>query len=94
MEILSLDPFLKNQNRVYLGIKILKFDTACFYACQVEDYQNIVKLSCRPLAFTYLIYEAFLTSDSHLLKTLCVIRLIESPLKMIKNAFYFTLKAF
>ena len=63
MEILSLDPFLNNQNQAYLGIKILKFDTACFYACQVEDYQN------RPLAFNYLIYEAFLTSDSHLLKT-------------------------
>ena len=26
-------------------------------------------------------------------KNICVIRLIESPLKMIKNAFYFTLKA-
>ena len=26
-------------------------------------------------------------------KTICVIRLIESPLKLIKNAFYFILKA-
>ena len=23
-----------------------------FIVCQVEDYQNILKLSCRPLAFT------------------------------------------
>ena len=34
-----------------------------------------------------------LKSDSHLPKNNCVISLIESPLKMIKNAFYFILKA-
>ena len=28
-----------------------------FIVCQVEGYQNILKLSCRPLAFTS--YEAF-----------------------------------
>ena len=34
-----------------------------------------------------------LKSDSHLPKKNCVICFIESPLKMMKNAFYFTLKA-
>ena len=29
-----------------------------FIVCQVDDYQNILKLSCRPLAFTT--YKAFL----------------------------------
>ena len=35
----------------------------------------------------------FLKLDSHLPKTFCVIYLIESPLKVMKNAFYFILKA-
>ena len=34
-----------------------------------------------------------LKSDSHL-PNICVARFIESPLKMMKNAFYFILKAF
>ena len=34
-----------------------------------------------------------LKSDSHLPKKICVICLIESPLKKTKNAFYFILKA-
>ena len=34
-----------------------------------------------------------LKSDSHLPKKICVICLIESPLKLMKNAFYFILKA-
>ena len=34
----------------------------------------------------------FLKSDSHLSKK-CVIRFVESPLKMMKNAFYFILKS-
>ena len=34
-----------------------------------------------------------LKSDSHLPKQICDICFIESPLKMMKNAFYFTLKA-
>ena len=33
-----------------------------------------------------------LKSDSHLPKAVCVICLIESPLKEVKNTFYFTLK--
>ena len=35
-----------------------------------------------------------LKSDSHLPKKICVICFIESPLKMVKNAFYFILKVF
>ena len=35
----------------------------------------------------------FLKSGSHLSKKFCVIYLIESPLKVMKNAFYFILKA-
>ena len=58
IKILFPDPFLKSQSSVYLWINILKFHTACFYVCQVEDYQNILKLSCRQLAFTS--YKAFL----------------------------------
>ena len=34
-----------------------------------------------------------LKSDSHLPKN-CIIRFIESPLKIMKNAFYFILKTF
>ena len=34
-----------------------------------------------------------LKSDSHLPKKVCVICFIESPLKMMKNVFYFILKA-
>ena len=34
-----------------------------------------------------------LKSDSHLPKQICDTCFIESPLKMMKNAFYFTLKA-
>ena len=36
--------------------KVIK--TFVFILCQAEDYQNIFKLSCRPLAFTS--FEAFL----------------------------------
>ena len=52
------DPFLKNQNEVYLWINSLKFYIAFFIVCQVEDYHNILKLSCGPLAFT--LYKALL----------------------------------
>ena len=33
-----------------------------FIVCQVRDYRNILKLSCRPLAFT--LYKAFLKNKS------------------------------
>ena len=58
LEILFPDPFLKTQNLAYLWINSLKFYTACFIVCQVYTacfyiyYQNILKLSCRPLTFT------------------------------------------
>ena len=47
------DSFLKNQNWAYpWGLY------SFFIICQVESYQNILKLSCRPRAFTSC--EAFL----------------------------------
>ena len=58
VETLFPDPFLKDQTWVYLWIDSLRFYTVSFFVCQVEDYQNILKLSCRPLAFTS--YKAFL----------------------------------
>ena len=56
VEILFSDLFLKNQNWAYLWINSLKF----YIVCQVEDYQNILKLSCRPLAFNS--HKGFLTN--------------------------------
>ena len=44
-------------SRPYFWINSLKFYTAFFIACQVEDYKNILQLSCRPLVFTS--YKAF-----------------------------------
>ena len=73
VEKLFPDPLLKNQNWTYLWtwssiisiIRIisiiiisLKFYTLCFIVCQVEGYQHILKLSCKPLAFTS--YKAYL----------------------------------
>ena len=49
------DPFLKNQNWAYLwsiSVLVKIFVQFVFIVCQVEDYWNILKLSCRPLAFT------------------------------------------
>ena len=51
-EKLFPDPFLKRQNWPYLWINSRKFYTVCFIVCQVEGYQNILKLSCRPIVFT------------------------------------------
>ena len=51
------DPFQKHQNWIFLKISSL----ICYidlFICQVEDYRNILKLSCRPIAFTS--YKAFL----------------------------------
>ena len=36
----------------------------------------------------------FMKSDCHLPKQICFICIYESPLKMMRNAFYFILKAF
>ena len=48
VEKLIRDPFLKNQYRAYLWMK--NFTQFVFIVCQVERYQNILKLSFRPLA--------------------------------------------
>ena len=45
------DPFLKNQN-------LKSFIQFVFIVCQVEGYRNILKLSCKSLAFTS--YDTFL----------------------------------
>ena len=58
VEKLFSDAFLKNQNWAYLWINSLNFPQLVFILYQVEGYQNILKLSCRPLAFTS--YRAFL----------------------------------
>ena len=58
VEKVFLNHFLKNQNWAYLWINILKCSTVCFYWMRVESYRKILKLSCRPLAFTS--YKAFL----------------------------------
>ena len=58
VEKLLPDPFLKNQIEHIsesISISLMQFVYIVF---QVERYQNILKLSCRPLAFTS--YKAFL----------------------------------
>ena len=52
VEKLFSDIFLKNQNCAYLWINSLSFMQFLFILCQVEAYRNILKLSCRSLAFT------------------------------------------
>ena len=44
------DPFPKIKNEHIYG-SISSF-TVCFYYMQVEDYRNVMRLSCRPLAYT------------------------------------------
>ena len=56
IEILFQDPFLKNQS-VISGSIFSRFIELVFMAWQVEDYQNILQLSCRSLAFNS--YKAF-----------------------------------
>ena len=51
MEKLFSDLLLKNQKWAYLWINSLKFLQFFLMVCEVEDYRNILKLSCRPLAF-------------------------------------------
>ena len=58
VEKLFPDSILKNQNWAYPWISSLNLYVFCFIVCQVQDYQNILKLSFRPLAFTS--YKAFL----------------------------------
>ena len=49
-----------------------------------QSFQNVMLL---------VKHKKTLKSDSHIPKKNCVIYFIESPLKMMKNAFYFILKA-
>ena len=51
-ESIPPDPFLKNQNWVYLWINSLKIYTVCFYSTLSCGYRDILKLSYRSLAFT------------------------------------------
>ena len=44
LEKLVLDPFLKNQNWVYLLLNSLKFHSLFLLYVQVEDYPTILKL--------------------------------------------------
>ena len=75
VEKLVSDPFLKiklnisldHQPNVLLCSKVLQFG---FIVCQVEDYQNILKLSCRPLAFTS--YKAFKKQKEVQNQSLCL----------------------
>ena len=64
MEKLFSDSFLKIQNWAYLWINNLKFYKFVFIVCQVEGYQNILKLSCKLLAFTLI--KAFLKTKKGL----------------------------
>ena len=57
VEKLVPNPFLKNQNWAYLWINSLKFYTVYLYRMPSWGYRNILKLSCRPLAFNS--YKAF-----------------------------------
>ena len=57
LETLFPGPFLNNQYWAYLWINSLKFYTVCFFICQVEGYRNILKLSCKTLAFaSYIVF--------------------------------------
>ena len=47
-----LRPFsIKIKNKHISRSIVLRFIQFAFIACQVEDYRNIVKLSCEPLDF-------------------------------------------
>ena len=54
VEKLILDPFLKNQNWAYLGINNSRFTQFVFIVCQVQGYQNMLKLSCRSLLLPHI----------------------------------------
>ena len=48
------DPSLKNQNGHISGSIFLTFTQFVFIICQVEGYQIILKISCRPLALPHI----------------------------------------
>ena len=51
-EKLIPDPFLKNKIEHISESVASAFRHFVFIACQVEVYRSLLKLSCRPLAFT------------------------------------------
>ena len=59
VEKLFPDLFLKNKSWLISGSIDIQF---VFIVCQVGDYRNILKLTCRPLAFT--LHKAFLKNKS------------------------------
>ena len=52
MKNLVPDLFLKIKIEPISGSIVESFVQYHFIVCQAEGYQNILKLSCRPLAFT------------------------------------------
>ena len=60
---------------------------------QKKDRPLTNKINVWALEKIMLYTSAFLKSDSHVPNSFCVICLIESPLEVMKNAFYFILKA-
>ena len=52
----KLSTFLNQESKLLHSLPVLY----SFIVCQVEGYQNILKLNCRPVAFT--LYKAFLKS--------------------------------
>ena len=51
-EDLLLNLFLKIKTEYISGSVSSSFIQFAFIACQIDGYRNILKLSCRPLAFT------------------------------------------
>ena len=51
VKIIFLDPFLKDKIKHISGLIVSSFILFVFIVCQVEGYQNILKLSSRRLAF-------------------------------------------
>ena len=49
---ISPDPFLTNQNLAYFWTNSLKFYTVNFHDMSKSKAIDVVKLRCRPLAFT------------------------------------------
>ena len=50
-EKLFPDPFLKNQNSPFFGSIVSSFIEFALIECQVDKYQNILKLGCKSLTF-------------------------------------------
>ena len=71
----------------YTVLRLTRFDLYCFGV----RIQKIV-LYCLCRLRTNYVRSNNLKSDPHLPKEFCFISFIESPLKMMKNAFYFILK--